>query len=406
MIISTRKMSADEPFANPIAPSAQHVQQQQQSQSQQQHQQQQHSQQHLVSSKPLTNDDFRKLMMTPRSVGSSNTSSLGISSGALMRSSSKSNHQSRRRPVLSSSSSTSPISHQNQHHQHKSSKKRNLGEASTDDDTTSEKHDRKRDMYKVTKEKEKDVLAELATRYRDRAKERRDGANPDYAGTSNEEGLTASLVHPSSIGLTCDPNAKSEYAKRRRQMIEESKFLGGDMEHTHLVKGLDYALLQKVTAAAAAAAASTEDDDDDDETDGNVEEKRKKILDDDDILDEVSSIVSQDDTNVKSILAQNILKIVNFKPPERNELFLPRRMAYVVDLENESANDIPITVIRSKAECPSLDPNSAETTNTIVINKLIQIIAEKRSAVSRVNDGDTLSIKTMSMTTIKTEATT
>jgi IK cytokine len=29
-------------------------------------------------------------------------------------------------------------------------------------------------------------------------------------------------------------------------MIQESKFLGGDMEHTHLVKGLDYALLNKV----------------------------------------------------------------------------------------------------------------------------------------------------------------
>lgn len=29
-------------------------------------------------------------------------------------------------------------------------------------------------------------------------------------------------------------------------MIQNSKFLGGDMEHTHLVKGLDYALLQKV----------------------------------------------------------------------------------------------------------------------------------------------------------------
>lgn len=30
-------------------------------------------------------------------------------------------------------------------------------------------------------------------------------------------------------------------------MIQESKFLGGDMEHTHLVKGLDFALLQKVS---------------------------------------------------------------------------------------------------------------------------------------------------------------
>ena len=28
--------------------------------------------------------------------------------------------------------------------------------------------------------------------------------------------------------------------------VENSKFLGGDLKHTHLVKGLDYALLQKV----------------------------------------------------------------------------------------------------------------------------------------------------------------
>lgn len=28
--------------------------------------------------------------------------------------------------------------------------------------------------------------------------------------------------------------------------IENSKYLGGDVEHTHLVKGLDYALLNKV----------------------------------------------------------------------------------------------------------------------------------------------------------------
>ena len=30
--------------------------------------------------------------------------------------------------------------------------------------------------------------------------------------------------------------------------IEQSKFLGGDLEHTHLVKGLDYALLKKERA--------------------------------------------------------------------------------------------------------------------------------------------------------------
>ena len=34
----------------------------------------------------------------------------------------------------------------------------------------------------------------------------------------------------------------------RQLSVEESKFLGGDVEHTHLVKGLDFALLRKVRA--------------------------------------------------------------------------------------------------------------------------------------------------------------
>jgi IK cytokine len=35
-------------------------------------------------------------------------------------------------------------------------------------------------------------------------------------------------------------------ADAHRISIENSKFLGGDVEHTHLVKGLDYALLHKI----------------------------------------------------------------------------------------------------------------------------------------------------------------
>ena len=44
------------------------------------------------------------------------------------------------------------------------------------------------------------------------------------------------------------------------------------------------------------------------------------------------------------------------KLPDRNELFLPGRMAYVVDLEDDfTESDIPTTLIRSKADCPSLE---------------------------------------------------
>ena len=40
-----------------------------------------------------------------------------------------------------------------------------------------------------------------------------------------------------------------------RFTVEESKHLGGDLAHTHLVKGLDFQLLRKVRARAGAAGA-------------------------------------------------------------------------------------------------------------------------------------------------------
>lgn len=49
------------------------------------------------------------------------------------------------------------------------------------------------------------------------------------------------------------------------------------------------------------------------------------------------------------------------KAYERNELFLPGRMAYVVDLDDEYADtDIPTTLIRSKADCPTMEVNNSE----------------------------------------------
>ena len=70
----------------------------------------------------------------------------------------------------------------------------------------------------------------LFSSFRDRAEERRRGVNPDYAGVDQ----LASV-----LGGAGDTNLS-------RLSVEETKFLGGDIEHTHLVKGLDYALLQKV----------------------------------------------------------------------------------------------------------------------------------------------------------------
>ena len=70
-------------------------------------------------------------------------------------------------------------------------------------------------------------------------------------GNSNENCKTSFLCFSTVLDSFFDFESSSVWirntaAERRRQAIQESKFLGGDMEHTHLVKGLDFALLQKV----------------------------------------------------------------------------------------------------------------------------------------------------------------
>jgi hypothetical protein len=105
------------------------------------------------------------------------------------------------------------------------------GGGNEDKDATSNKQQQKKkideDPYCKRRRREKSGSgAGGALEYRDRARERREGNNIDYASL---EGLAA----------------QSGEDDRRRQ-AELSKYLGGDEEHTHLVKGLDKALAEKV----------------------------------------------------------------------------------------------------------------------------------------------------------------
>ena len=104
-----------------------------------------------------------------------------------------------------------------------------------------ERRRKKKVFYAKLRKEEVERQAEMDSKYRDRAKERRDGKNPDYEHTE------AGPMNPGSYRMV-GPTARdiSINAELRKQAIQESKYLGGDMEHTHLVKGLDYALLQKV----------------------------------------------------------------------------------------------------------------------------------------------------------------
>uniref|UniRef100_A0A1X7UYX3 RED-like N-terminal domain-containing protein n=1 Tax=Amphimedon queenslandica TaxID=400682 RepID=A0A1X7UYX3_AMPQE len=89
---------------------------------------------------------------------------------------------------------------------------------------------------------------------------------------------------------------------------------------------------------------------------------------------DLSVLVRRDQStkNIHSIVFQT-------NAPEKNEFFLPGRMAYVFELDDEyEESDIPTTLIRSKADCPMLESQATLTTNDIVINKLTQILSYLR----------------------------
>jgi IK cytokine len=162
------------------------------------------------------------------------------------------------------------------------------------------------------------------------------------------------------------------------------------MEHTHLVKGLDYALLQKVNSEIDVNPEDGEEEEQEvveqqqqenqnnHETIIKAEKKDNKVS---SASGSSGSVITDLESTFKTKLARNINRVL-FKTtlPERNELFIPGRMAYVMDLEEEYAeSDIPTTLIRSKADCPlEAEGLATLTTNDIVINKLAQILSYLR----------------------------
>nr|CDS17820.1 Protein Red [Echinococcus granulosus] len=223
-----------------------------------------------------------------------------------------------------------------------------------------------------------------APKYRDRARERREGKisstmeSLDPNATENGgEGAEDREDEHDRLVRTADyravaPTSSASHAAERRRAIEESKYFGGDMEHTHLVKGLDYVLLEKVRREIQNKEMEAEQ-----QLDAELERP----------IGEGTRDVVEAGLHFKTRLAEGIIETLfktNQGKVERNEFFQPGRMAYRVELEDEMAEfEVPATVIRSKADCPLLDQaaagNSDLTTNDIVINKLAQIFAYTRA---------------------------
>lgn len=370
-----------------------------------------HSSHREPDSQRMTNSDFRKMMMTPRTdknMTAMDALALGAGNSTLGRPPASSNTSGKQRVSTIGSSGAGSTS-----------ENKELSEKA-------EKRKKKKSFYAKLKRQEDDKMAELAAKYRDRAAERRDGIpdKPDNSreGEESESTTQKAETHTSQTGggyRAVAPDIKSTHdqAERRRQMIQESKFLGGDMEHTHLVKGLDFALLQKVRSEITCREKVNIEEDVEETAEVNqnltiekshknrrerretqfkeneLELKRKK-----EAKKEIKTEDSDDQVVCRTTMAKNIVRTV-FKTdvPERNELFFPGRMAYTMDLDEideshddpESANphsDIPTTTIRSKSDVQgNLAHQQAVSlsANDIVINKLTQILSYLRSAGSR-----------------------
>ncbi|KAL2613448.1 hypothetical protein R1flu_025140 [Riccia fluitans] len=219
-----------------------------------------------------------------------------------------------------------------------------------------EEEDDKRNQRKFKpklKEEEKPEDPEQP-RYRDRAKERREDVNPDYDHTAAELGSLHAVAPPGTVDLrTSDAH---------RISIENSKFLGGDVEHTHLVKGLDYALLHKVRSEI------DKQPEDQEVADEGKRRQRKE--------DQVVSFR----TATAKVIYQ--LAVKQQTPNKLNEMFLPGRTAFVFDMDEEFSHDIPTTVHRSKADCPVPQETVTVGVDGTVLERIAKIMAYLRLGAS------------------------
>ena len=220
----------------------------------------------------------------------------------------------------------------------------------------------------------------------DRAAERRAGLNLDYVDV--DAALAPAAGPPPALAVFAAPAVPLT--------AEETKFLGGDTAHTHLVKGLDYALLARVRSeraqeevgvaapesltpvpAPAAAAPPPKPD------------RRAATL--------ATSLLAWLDTDHAATAAAAARAAARAAdagaapapPAPRVPTFLPHRTAYVYEL-GEEGDDAglggdglpllplaapPTTLARAAADCPRARPAATAAVDAALLKRLAKILA-------------------------------
>lgn len=245
--------------------------------------------------------------------------------------------------------------------------------------SSSAKHGKPSKQFK--KENTEEIAHQPSNQYRDRAQERREGLNKDFQIDPDDLIISNPTVPGSSNPIAYDNYSRQEDAddyleeerERRLQQIEESKYLGGDVEHTHLVKGLDFALLEKIKKDQKLAEKQAEEGikdgrnllADNPNSDSDEEEFRTNAILAASLATSIHNLLdieklkkgrSTEIIHCRTAKARRILNVLDEKWPDKSELFLPGRMNYIIpivqpddDYNLNHAGGIT-TVLRSKAD--------------------------------------------------------
>eukprot|EP01120_Amphizonella_sp_Union-15-10_P007693 TRINITY_DN2624_c1_g1_i1.p1 TRINITY_DN2624_c1_g1~~TRINITY_DN2624_c1_g1_i1.p1 ORF type:complete len:626 (+),score=181.77 TRINITY_DN2624_c1_g1_i1:43-1878(+) len=209
--------------------------------------------------------------------------------------------------------------------------------------------ERKKRKYKKKKAKEE----EQKSKYRDRAKERREEVNPDYDKV------------PEDLKGVWDLS-EGELSKLS---IESSKYLGGDMKHTHLVKGLDFALLAKMRSEIAEKERQEKEEIAKQTKAKNVH-SHKQIIQQDGFVKTVEA-----QTEFKTHIGKAVFHYL-FEKQWLSQIddFLPGRTSYVYELDQEYDQELPTTVKRSKEDCPETKELVLARTHPEILTKIQKIM--------------------------------
>lgn len=237
---------------------------------------------------------------------------------------------------------------------------------------------------------EEPVINLPSTSYRDRAKERREGINKDFELDPDD----LRISNPISQGINLDEREEIDEEERRRLQIEESKYLGGDVEHTHLVKGLDFALLEKVKNDQKLAEKLECDRNDNRDlkfacadSDSEEEEFRneailaansasgssRQLID----LEKLKKGQTTEIIQCRTAKARRILNVLDEKWPDKSELFLPGRMSYIISLNEDNENQIT-TILNSKAATSAQDESGLPSESDFALDQLVNILGRIR----------------------------